>query len=46
MRINTIGAKYLVVGATFAAFVAVLVAVVRSASAHIVRAQLRLFPKR
>jgi hypothetical protein len=35
MRTNTIGAKYLVVGATLAAFVAVLVAVVRSASAHI-----------
>jgi hypothetical protein len=34
MRTNTIGAKYLVVGATLAAFLAVLVVVVRSASAH------------
>ncbi len=37
MRTNTIGAKYLVVGVILAAFVAVLVAVVRttSASAHV-----------
>jgi hypothetical protein len=37
MRTNTIGAKYLVVGVTLAAFVAVLVAVARTtpASAHI-----------
>src|SRR6266571_2123406 len=39
MRTNTIGAKYLVVGVILAAFVAVLVAVVRTtpASAHIVQ---------
>src|SRR5712691_11832415 len=37
MRTNTIGAKYLAVGVILAAFVAVLVAVVRTASAQIVQ---------
>jgi len=36
MRIKTVGATYLLVGGVLAAFVAVLVAVVRSASVHIV----------
>jgi hypothetical protein len=37
MRTNTIGAKYLAVGVILAVFVAVLVAVVRTAPAHIVQ---------
>ena len=37
MRTNTIGATYLLIGVILAAFVAVLVAVVRTTSAHIVQ---------
>ena len=37
MRTNTIGAKYLLVGVILAAFVAVLMAVVRTTPAHIVQ---------
>src|SRR5712691_3668382 len=37
MRTNTIGGTYLLVGVILAAFVAVLVAVVRTESAHIVQ---------
>ncbi len=37
MRTNTVGAKYLMLGGILAAFVAVLVAVVRTTPAHIVQ---------